>query len=246
MDKFDSDNSSGKPRSKSAQDLDDFQHEIAGRDVGRAQRFLTGDQSPKARQKREAQERERVSRLMRLLQSDPEYAALYNDTMDKLRTAETATEAALEDAEQRLAGAEEDLADMRDRASTLPDGTKVFRGRDGNVYTEDGRQLTDEERSQVEWKEGAPTYDEYRDRQRDAEKARSEIEELQRYQTDVLGHARDRMTDDDNPPSKDDLERFQQDIEDHAPKVVKDAFPEPDAVPAASIESTAMIAKPEI
>ena len=210
-----------RPPSKSRQDYDDLQNEMAGRDVGRIARFIHEDRSPHGREKRAEKERASVSRLMALLQSDPEYARLYNDTMDKLGRAETATQAALESAEQRLAGAERDLADMRDRASTLPDGTKVFRGKDGNVYTEDGRQLTDDERSQVDWKEGAPRYDEFAAKKKEAVQARTNITDLQRYQTDVLGRIRDRMEDEQQPPSKDEFDSFDKDMKDQMPSAAK-------------------------
>lgn len=206
-----------RPPSKSRQDYDDLQNEIAGRDVGRIARFIHEDRSPQGREKRAEKERASVSRLMALLQSDPEYARLYNDTMDKLGRAETATQAALESAERRLAGAEQDLANMRDRASTLPDGKKVFRGKDGNVYTEDGRQLTHDERSQVDWKEGAPRFDEFAAKKKEAVQARTDITDLQRYQTDVLGRIRDRMEDEKNPVSKGEFKDFQRDIEDKFP-----------------------------
>ena len=81
-----------RPLPKRLQDLEDYQNELAGRETGRAKRFLR----PEARggQSRERQERERRnwSRLQTLLHTDPAYAAQYNDTMDLLARAEAATE----------------------------------------------------------------------------------------------------------------------------------------------------------
>lgn len=58
---------------------------------------------------------------------------------------------------------EERLREMRDRASHDALGRAVFRAADGRAYYEDGTELTPEEIDAIEWIEGAPTWEEYRD-----------------------------------------------------------------------------------
>ena len=45
-----------------------------------------------------------------------------------------------------------------------------------------------------------------------------------RYQVVVLGHARDRLHDEDNPPSREELEQIQQEIEKKAPPSVRESL----------------------
>lgn len=69
------------------------------------------------------------------------------------------------------------------------------------------------------------------------------IDELRRYQVEVLGHARDRLTDEDNPPTKEEIEGITQSIEARA----KEANVVPDAGgfdTGPSIAPTVSISKP--
>lgn len=71
---------------------------------------------------------------------------------------------------------------------------------------------------------GAPTYQEYLDQ-------REKIDELRRYQVEVLGDARDRLSDEDNPLNKDELEAIQRDVSERAPDTIQ-INPEPASAPA--------------
>ena len=200
-----------KPLPRRLQDLEDYQNELAGRETGRAARFLP----PGARggQSKERQERERRnwSRLQMLLYTDPAYTALYNDTMDLLTSAEAATEKA-------LANAEQELSDLLDNAARLPDGRAVFMDGDGNVWTESGKPVDPAKAEGIEWPDDSPSYEEYL-------KRRQAVDEIRRYQVDVLGHARDRMTDPDNPPSTDELEDFNRQLAAGMPNAVRNFMP---------------------
>ena len=206
-----------KPLSKTEQDRDDLNNEMAGREVGRIKRFLPEGHAGPAAQKRRDQEREHLSALLAMLRSSAAYAALYDQTMDALRNAEAATDAALAEARDILANANEALADLMDNANTLPDGTKVFRDQDGNVYTEDGRLIEGEALESIHWRDNAPSYEDFLARRKAVSDAQATIDAILRYQTDILGHARDRLTDENDPPTKEELEDIRRDIEEQMP-----------------------------
>ena len=81
-------------------------------------------------------------------------------------------------------------------------------------------------------------------RKQGIEDARQRIEDLRHYQIDVLGRARDRMNDPDNPPSKEELDRIRKDIEDNMPKAVQQYMPAEQS--AAPPEQTAGIELPKL
>lgn len=170
-------------------DTDDFNNEIAGRDVGRIKRFLPESADPAEAKKRDGRDHQRLSTLMALLQNDPEYAALYEDTLDELREAEEATDAAMEKA----------LEDIE------------------NAKTPEAR-----------------------------DKAQDRYDALLRYRVDVLGHARDRVMDEDNPPTKEELEKIKRDIEEQMPKAVASEL-DTSATPAMSApQNISVLAPPDI
>lgn len=195
------------------QTFDDLQREIRGVDSGRHARFGHKDgANGAAAQRRKAQTQASVTALDMLLQSNPEYAALYQKTIDLLDHAETATEQALEQAQHDLVQAEGALKETLDSANKLPDGTAIFKDDDGQVWAEDGRLVEAEELESVVWNEGAPSYAEYRQRKQAVEAHRLRIEDLRRYQVDVLGNARDKLQDKQNPLSPDELKKVHDDI----------------------------------
>ena len=198
-------------------DRDDLNNEMAGREVGRVRRFLPEGSDPASLRKRREREREYRSRLMALLQSSTAYAALYQETKDTLRKAEAATEIALAEARDRITGAQEAVAGLRDKASTLPDGAQVYRDAEGNVRTEDGTLVEGDDLDRITWREGAPSYEDIAAARRAAADAQANYDAILRYQTDVLGRARDRLTDEDNPPTMDEIRDIQQRITEEAP-----------------------------
>src|SRR3546814_20712795 len=114
------------------------------------------------------------------MMQDPEYAALYNEVSDLLSRAEAATEAALIDAEQDLSTANSELDQTLDKANRLPDGTAVFRSKDGTIYTENGKPVEGEEAAGVVWKDKAPSYADFLMKKRASETARERNEEFRR------------------------------------------------------------------
>ena len=231
---------------RQARDFDDLQHELADRDVGRRRRFLPGDAcNAEATEKRRAERVEAATRLQLLLQSDPAYAALYNDTMDLLGRAETATETALEKAQAALQEANQALNETLDRAVTLSDGRKVFRDADGRVWTEDGDPLSADAAAEIEWTPGAPGYEAYLARKTAAECARADVDDVRHYQVNVLGEARERLTDQDNPPDKAEVEKLGKDIQEQMPEQVRRQLPT-EALSGPREETTAYTKVPDL
>lgn len=108
------------------QNFDDLQREVAGLEVGRIARFLPEDtRNPEDSEKRKAERHAEMLTRLQMMMRDPAYAALYNDTMNRLGEAERATEIALEKALERQRLADEAFADIRNRALTLEDGRRV-------------------------------------------------------------------------------------------------------------------------
>ena len=231
---------------REARDRDDLHHEIAGRDVGRIRRFLPdGVQNAEVAEKRRAERVRTISHLQALLQSDPAYAALYRETEDFLASAERASETALEKTEQRLTGANEALADLMGRTPALGDGRKVFQDAAGRAWTEDGELLSPEDAAAIDWPAHAPGYDDFRARKDAVLQARAEMDAILRYQVDVLGLARDRMSEPDNPPDQDALIQIKRDIDSAMPVAVRQELPtEPQEVPASKPDMAA--AKPSL
>ena len=123
-----------------AQDFNDLQNEMAGNDVGRISRFLTGDEhGPRAAEKRRAK-REAVLSNLQIMMSDPEYAKFYRETEGVLRDSQTKLDEALEQVQQAKAVAMTELEEIDKQAAHLPDdGQRVFKDHNGQVRFEDGK-----------------------------------------------------------------------------------------------------------
>lgn len=196
-------------------ELDQFSAELSGTLSGyRAKHLPEGHASNSAHRERQAEKaRAQMNALDALLASDPAYAALYNETFDKLRDAERGTEAAMARALETLERTGRELANTLDKANTLPDGRKVFRDpATGNVYDQNGNAVIGDDLDAVVWRDDAPTWEEYRDKRRSDADARERLDVLRRFQ-DRLGGYRNRMEDRDNPPSADELQKIQSDLE---------------------------------
>jgi len=197
-------------------DFDDLQNERAGLETGRMARFLDADtrEARAGRGKGSDESGAHLSRLQQLLATNPAYAALYHETFDKLRATETATEAALEEALDLHGRLETERDDMLARAARLPDGPAVFRDANGAVWSEHGEELTSSDLDAILWPEDAPDYEPFRETSHALANTGQKVEALRGYQVEVLGHVRERMTDEDDPPSAQELREFQQNMED--------------------------------
>ncbi|WP_299867658.1 hypothetical protein [uncultured Roseobacter sp.] len=207
-------------------EFDDLQNEIAGRETGRRARFLRdGPGSETAKKKeRDAQHRE-LTRLAQLL-NDPIYRAKYDSVLQLLSDAEQATEAAIDHLETQIDAAQSEINGMMNNAARLPDGTRVFRDADGVVRREDGSAVEDHLAETILWTGNEPSFEDVLDAKGRLDDLQAALDAANGYQNNVLGPARDRITDPDNPPSLDDLDDIENDIQSKMPKVVQEHLPQ--------------------
>jgi len=208
------------------EDHDAIQDEMAGHGFSRQSRLgRKRDEVAERRNGRSASGMSGfTSQLQMLLATDPVYRAAYERTWDALTTAEKKADAEIVALEAALLRAEQDLQDLKDRAAVLPDGRAIFRKSDGTVVDEFGNDVT-LLAQQVEWTGLEPTWEEFQGQQRQVEKVSDNLREWRHYQVDTLGRARDRMTDEDNPPSKRELDKIMKDIENTKPSSSSAAKP---------------------
>ena len=209
-----------------AQDREDFNQDMAGVDVGRMSRF--GDNRERKRRARNT-ENERRSRLDILLM-DAAYRAAYDNAMSALNGAEEAVYSAQLEAADTVASTRSALNDAIDQATTLPDGMKVFRSKDGSVYTEDGRKLNDKESAAIDWREGSPSWEDYLSLKLAHKRAEARYEQLAR-DNDRLAIIRVRMENEDDPPTPNELAGFRKEIEEIEQRT------KPDYQPSSALKS---------
>lgn len=229
------------------QDFDDLQREVAGLEVGRIARFLPEDlRNPEQSEKRKAEQQAEMLTRLQMMMRDPAYAALYNDTMDKLGEAERATDIALAKALERQRVADEALADIQTRALQLEDGRRVYRDEDGTFRTENGSSVSDTDMDAIaeQWHPGMPGHRNFIESRDTAQAEAATVDEIVTYQVDVLGAARDETSDSDKPPSKEVLERINAAIEDRMPPQIRAEIEvAPMAIPSYTPESTIAVPK---
>ena len=203
------------------QDLDDYNNEIAGRDTGRIKRFLSQEARDYIEDGKKGKKQDKLSLLDVLLLTDPVYARLYTDIMDKIEKIDQAISKALAISEQRIMYLETDLADIRRRAQRLEDGTLVYRSKDGVVFSDDGIPVSQNELDGVRWETSDPSWEERREVGEAIDSAYKKKEEIEEYRDGTLQHAKDRMNDRDNPPDKDELQNISDELFNEIPDGVE-------------------------
>lgn len=197
----------------------DCNNESAGRDTGRNKRFFTSDypDGPEA----EKREKDRAfNALMRLL-LDPEYARLYERAAESVDRASEAAARAAEKLARQSEIADARLDALRASAAELPDGRKVFKSSDGRLVAEDGTDVSDQADMVTGLTKDSPRWEEYkraRERLDEIERQRREVEKFQR---EIVDPAKDRLSDTENPPGKEELQEIIETMEEAAPEVVR-------------------------
>lgn len=204
------------------QDFDDLQNELAGRETGRQERFFPADDRSPKDQRRKHESEQAVRTALDVLLADPIYRARYDEAMTRLRDAEQTTEAALDRIAQMIGETEETIRDMEDRAARLPDGTMVFRDANGVVRRADSSVVEAYLVDTIIWTGNEPSFEDYRGQQDQLAGLEASRTEVEGYRDNVLGPVRDRITDQDNPPSLDALDDIIADIESEMPEIVSD------------------------
>ena len=194
------------------QAVHDLNHEMSGVETGRLRRFLTSESHDATTNgKRGGRSGEVLSALDLALMADPAYAELYDGTFNRLRDAEAATERALMKAEEALADARAALDTTLGRSATLEDGTRVFKDAQGKVWTEHGQLVDPGIAEQIEWKGHEPDRETFLIRKQTFDAAQEDVSDLRGYQV-RLGDYRTQMMDEDNPPSRAELEEIDSEV----------------------------------
>ncbi|WP_019960633.1 hypothetical protein [Woodsholea maritima] len=187
-------------KSKNETDLADYQDELAERSTGKIRRFFVdGEHTPGSKAQREKEASNSVTlTALQLAMQDPAYAAAYQAVWDTYERVQNALDEAI------LDNAEE-LERLEAEAARLDDGTVIFMRPDGSAETRDGRIIPPSALIGVAIPEDATTIEEYRI-------AMQRSAELADIQTEIIDPARDRINDQDNPLSVEELQNFSDEI----------------------------------
>lgn len=196
-----------------AQRHDDYNNEMAGRDVGRIARFLPETAATgTAGDKRKAEREQAMNRLQLLLLNDPAYAAQYRETQEALQSAQTRLDAMMDQVQVLLAEAHTALQDTLDRAARLEDGRRVFRDKNGNVTFEDGTDVDEVLAASVVWRGDEPTLKEVNARKSRVSGLDELILDIQTGQA-WIGDIQIRMQDESDPVTTDEMVGFKEEVE---------------------------------
>ena len=149
-----------------------------------------------------------------LLATNPGYATLYNDTMGALGDAEAATDRAIAKAQKALDDAQRQHDHTLSRAAKLPDGTRVFRDAQRNVWNERGKRVNEADAACIEWRGDEPAYEQFLEESESVKDRLTRLEVLQGFRVDTLGRFRDRMMDQDKPVTEAEIKEINSTIKD--------------------------------
>ncbi|MEM6625065.1 MAG: hypothetical protein AAF674_22840, partial [Pseudomonadota bacterium] len=196
------------------------QNEIAGRETGRRARFLRDGPGSEAEKKKARETQRALSRLAELL-LDPIYRAKHDSVLLTLSRAEQAARRAIDHLTDQLQDAQAALGTLVDSAARLPDGTRVFRDAHGVVRRGDGRVVEDHLADTILWTGNEPSFEEMQAAKQRLDALQAQLDDVHGYQNDVLGPARDRITDPETPPSLDSLDDIEDGIRSKMPDAVR-------------------------
>lgn len=202
------------------QEFDDLQNEIAGRETGRQARFLRDGPGSEIAKKKEREAQRALTRMAQLL-NDPVYRAKYGSVLQVLSDSEQATEAAIDQLTKQITDAQTEIDEMKSNAARLPGGTRVFRDADGVVRREDGTTVDDHLADTIIWTGNEPSFEDVQDAKQRLDDLQTALDDVNGYQNGVLGPARDKITDPDNPPSLGELDAVLDNIKTGMPDAVK-------------------------
>ena len=184
---------------KRERDRRDLAEELNGGNAGQVQRFLPEHLSPQALEKKRQEEYDNLALLAALKAAKP-YEVLFQETMDILVQYEKLTEQAMTERDNILTEQQEILRQRLLTAGRLSDGTMVFKDKHGDVRRADETLVEDQaEIDGIIWHDDAITFEEFQERNQAIADTEQEIDEIRRYQTDVLGAAREELTSDKKP-----------------------------------------------
>lgn len=229
------------------QNFDDLQNEMAGVDVGRIGRFL----SPEARaiilNKRNGKVSGSMTALDLMLLNDPAYADIYNNAMDFLSKAERATEQKLIKLETQLSNSQAALKSILENTASLHDGRKVFQDTEGLVWDEHQNPVDETIANKINWNGSEPNYNTYLKHQKHIEDLKESIHNVRVYQIDILGKARDDLTDRDDPKSIEDIKVIKERMHELAPTSLRSELElKPESTTVNDMTSNFSISEPKL
>lgn len=158
-------------------------------------------QSEKAELKR--REEQNVFRQLTALQSlmqDPAYRAAYERVTTRLNNTQSDLDTAI------IENAAE-YERLLDNAAKSKDGQAIFRREDGSYVYTDGTEVTkDQLPPRKDMSDQRTSWQEY-------QKNRMRANELARIQSDILDPIHRRLSDQDTPPKKEELDEFEKDLD---------------------------------
>lgn len=185
-------------------DFDDLQNEVAGRETGRAARFLPeGARGHDAAEKRRAEQAETLTRLQ-LMMRDPAYAVLHQDMTRRLREAQNSLDEMRERAQQLLNEENEAIVRLDARAAKDSSGRAVFKDEYGEARYTDGMMVSEDEAAGIVWRGDEPTLAEREAKAERLAHIEAILADIDAGQVEI-GGMQDRLEDEDNPPSIDEL-----------------------------------------
>lgn len=205
------------------QDERDLYDAAAGRETGRIRKPNFQDRKQEAETRRKQREQSAVLTALARMLADPVYAARYESFGIKLREAEAQAEQALAAVEAELVDARNDLQHIEESANRLPDGRLVFRSEDGRIVDADGQVIGEDEAATILWNENAQSYEQYLEVRRRAEEVQARVEAIRRYMIEVLGYARDRWEDENNPITEEEMDELEDLIRAQKPEWLAEA-----------------------
>ncbi len=135
-----------------------------------------------------------------------EYRQLYFKVEEQLIKAENTANQALVLIENCIDNSDNNLGDMRRKAAHLPDGTAIFRDSStGDIYTENGTHLAADEILNIQIPKDAPTWIDYKIAMQKNQLLHTHQAQIQSDQRNIIAPIRQRLNDQGNPPSEDEL-----------------------------------------
>ncbi|MEO1189600.1 MAG: hypothetical protein AAFW60_11055 [Pseudomonadota bacterium] len=194
-----------------AADRDDLNFAMTGVEVGRIRKHLPKSDINPATGKKRNRAAEAVQRTLDwLLLNDPAYARLHASALSGVRSASGKADDALDRALSMLEHEQDLMDELLASAAQLPDGTRVFRDKAGNIRREDGSLVDEELAATIEWRGDEPTYEAYRAQKERINNVHDAVNELRGIQS-TLGDYQNELHVNDTPPTQDRLQTIEQD-----------------------------------
>ncbi len=191
------------------QDIDDLNNERAGNVTGRIKRFLH-DRDPEFNEAKKRDDERKLSALMQLLQ-DPAYRAAFEAAVQAIDDAQEAVDRVLLETAEATERLTRIIEDMDERAHRLGDEA-IYEDDNGRYVRVDGSALSDDESARVARSAHAPSFEGRRMAQDALEAVLARRDRAIEIQEEVINPARERVHDQDNPMSADELDAVTRDI----------------------------------